>query len=508
MPITETAGGVERARFVSGSLLRHVCVMAGTGAIGLIAVFAVDLINLFYISLLGEKETAAAVGFAGVVGFFHASLCIGLTIGIAAVVSRTVGAGRSEDARRIATSSLVLMAALSVVVGTGTAFFLHPALQLLGATGETARLAQRYLSVTVHTLPLLGIGMASSALLRSVGDARRSMTVTLAAAFVTAVLDPILIFGFGLGLDGAAISAVVSRLVLAAIGLHGVLVTHRMLGRFDASRLADDARALGTVAGPAVLTNLATPVGAAFVTHAVAQFGPSAVAGAATIDRLTPVAFGLVYALSGAVGPILAQNLGAGQYRRVQEGLRDSLLFMVVSVAVAWLVLALGQGVLIRAFSADGLAAQLISLFCSWLAPSFFFAGGLFVANASFNNLGHPLLSTAFNWGRATMGTIPFAWWGSHYGAPGVLIGQAVGSSIFGLLAVVVAFRLAAKLARQQAPDGAAERVADAAAGAAPVLDAPVAPTSAHGEAAALATPQPGDVTGPGPGPAASAAAP
>ena len=57
MPITGTAGAVERPRFVSGSLLRHVCVMAGTGAIGLIAVFAVDLINLFYISLLGEKAT-------------------------------------------------------------------------------------------------------------------------------------------------------------------------------------------------------------------------------------------------------------------------------------------------------------------------------------------------------------------------------------------------------------------------------------------------------------------
>ncbi len=164
------------------------------------------------------------------------------------------------------------------------------------------------------------------------------------------------------------------------------------------------------MAGPAVLTNLATPVGAAFVTHAIAQFGPSAVAGAATIDRLSPVAFGLVYALSGAVGPILAQNLGAGQYRRVQEGMRDSLLFMVASVAVAWLVLALGQGVLIRAFSAEGLAAELIALFCTWLAASFFFSGGLFVANASFNNLGHPLLSTFFNWGRATLGTIPFAW--------------------------------------------------------------------------------------------------
>ncbi|MGJ7583254.1 MATE family efflux transporter, partial [Variovorax sp. RHLX14] len=83
----------------------------------------------------------------------------------------------------------------------------------------------------------------------------------------------------------------------------------------------------------------------------------------------------------------------------------------------------------------------------------------------------------------------PSPWWGSHYGAAGVLIGQAVVSSIFGLLAVVVAFRLAAKLARQEAPDAAP----------APVLDAPVAPTSA------LATPQPAVAAT---GPAASAAAP
>ncbi|WP_208513069.1 MATE family efflux transporter [Variovorax paradoxus] len=491
MPESAMGGDMARPRFVTGSLLRHVCVMAGTGAIGLIAVFAVDLINLFYISLLGEKAIAAAVGFAGVVGFFHTSLCIGLMIGIAAVVSRTVGAGRAHDARRIATASLVLMAAISLVAGSGTAFFLGPAVHALGAEGETARFAQRYLAITVHTMPLLGIGMACSALLRAVGDARRAMMVTLVGAFVTAVLDPILIFGFGMGLDGAAVSAVFSRLALAAVGLHGVAVRHRMLGRFEPKQLGADARAMAAVAGPAVLTNLATPVSAAFVTHTIAQFGPAAVAGAATIDRVSPVAFGLVYALSGAVGPILAQNLGAGQYRRVRQGLRDSLLVMGVSVAVAWAVLALGQDVLIRAFSADGISAELIALFCSWLAASFFFAGGLFVANASFNNLGHPLLSTVFNWGRATVGTVPFVWWGAQYGAAGVLIGQAVGASIFGVLAVTVAFRLANRLALRE--DIAPVPPEDAV----PVLDAPVAPTSAAGGAAALA----GDLRDPAAGP-------
>jgi len=68
------------------------------------------------------------------------------------------------------------------------------------------------------------------------------------------------------------------------------------------------------------------------------------------------------------------------------------------------------------------------------------------VANAAFNNLGHPLLSTLFNWGRATLGTIPFVTLGARHGPPGILLGQAAGSFIFGVLAVIVAFRVTYRL--------------------------------------------------------------
>jgi putative MATE family efflux protein len=435
-------------RFVTGSPLRHVVVMASTGAIGLVAVFVVDLINLFYISRLGEQAIAAAVGFAGVVGFFHTSVCIGLMIGITATVSRKIGAGHTAQAQRMASHSLLLMAGIAAVLALATLVFLAPLLWALGARGEVAVLAQRYLTVTMPSVPLLAVGMASSALLRSVGAARRAMVVTLAAAAVTAVLDPLFIFYFGMGLDGAAVVSVISRSVLLAIGLHGVGRVHRMLAPIERAHFWADARALSAVAGPAVMTNLATPVGAAFVTHSVAQFGASAVAGQATVDRLTPVAFGLIYALSGAVGPILAQNLGAKRYDRVQQTLRASLGFMVAAVAVAWLLLALLQGPLTRAFSLDGQAALLLQAFCSWLAAGFFFAGALFVANAAFNNLGRPLWSTGFNWARATLGTIPLAWWGARYGPVGVLAGQALGTALFGVLAMVMAFRLTARLDR------------------------------------------------------------
>ncbi len=443
MPDMPAAG---EARFVTGNIMRHVVVMAGTGAIGLIAVFAVDLLNLFYISLLGQRPIAAAIGFAGVVGFFETSVLIGLTIGVGAVVAHSIGASEGRAARHIAGSGLVLMVLTGLVVGLGTVALLTPILDTLGASGETRRLAARFLTISSPALPLLAVGMCCSGLLRCIGDARRAMNVTLFAALATAVLDPILIFGLHLGLPGAAISTVLSRCVLATLGWRGAVRRHDLLARPSRRALAGDMAAICHVAFPAVLTNIATPVGAAYVTRSMAAFGPDAVAGQATIDRISPVVFGLVYALSGAVGPIIAQNAGAGQLDRVRATLRDSFTFVLATVLAAWAILASAQALVVRAFFASGVTAELVHLFCSWLAAGFLFTGALFVANAAFNNLGYPVLSTLFNWGRATLGTIPFVTIGAQFGPAGLLVGQAAGSVIFGTLAVIAAFRVVGRL--------------------------------------------------------------
>ena len=116
------------AKFTTGSPLRHVIVMTTTGSIGLMAVFAVDLANLFYISILGVKELAAAVGFAGAVLFFQISVCIGLTIGAGADRRPRDRRREREQARRLAGSSLVLMGLVTGAVGLLTVPFLDPIL--------------------------------------------------------------------------------------------------------------------------------------------------------------------------------------------------------------------------------------------------------------------------------------------------------------------------------------------------------------------------------------------
>ena len=96
-----------------------------------------------------------------------------------------------------------------------------------------------------------------------------------------------------------------------------------------------------------------------------------------------------------------------------------------------WLV----QDFVIDAFKLNSQAADIVALFCTYLAVTFVFNGMLFTSNATFNNLNSPRLASALNVGKATLGTIPFVMLGSYYGqAQGVLIGQAVGSVLFGVL--------------------------------------------------------------------------
>jgi hypothetical protein len=74
------------------------------------------------------------------------------------------------------------MVLTGLIVGLGTVALLGPILDVLGATGETRSLAETFLRISSPSLPLLAVGMGCSGLLRSIGDARRAMNVTLFAA--------------------------------------------------------------------------------------------------------------------------------------------------------------------------------------------------------------------------------------------------------------------------------------------------------------------------------------
>jgi Na+-driven multidrug efflux pump len=213
--------------------------------------------------------------------------------------------------------------------------------------------------------------------------------------------------------------------------------------------LRRDLKEIADIAIPAMLTQLATPFANAYMTRAVAPFGDEAVAASAIIGRLIPVAFGVIFSLSGAVGPIIGQNFGAREFGRVKRTLTDGLIFSAIYTSLMAILLYGLRHEIAEAFRASGRTVDIVVFFCTFIAISWAFTGAQFVSNAAFNNLGRPNLSTLFNWSKATLGTIPFATYGAMLGGPeGVLIGTAIGSVIFGVASTWWAYRIANRIAK------------------------------------------------------------
>ncbi|MFT7048572.1 MAG: putative MATE family efflux protein [Halioglobus sp.] len=429
--------------------MRHVLVMTGASAVGLLALFGVDMVDMFFLTMLGEQELAAAVGFAGTLLYFLVAVSIGLQIAMGALVARSIGARARDEAGRVCSSSLIFNTLVSALICFFAWFFLRDLLALLGAKGLTLDYATSYARILLPSMPVMVLGMSAAAGVRAVGDARRSMWATVAGSVVNGVLDPILIFTFDLGLEGAAWASVVSRVVVLVVAWHALFSVHKLPVTVTFAEFIQNLRVILQIAIPAVLTNLATPIGASFVLMTMAQFGDGAVAGAAIMGRITPLAFAAVFALSSAVGPIIAQNAGAGLYDRVRSTIFDAVLFGAVYVLVVWLLLWLSADFIVEIFSAGPDAAELILFYCHWLVPAFMFNGSLFIANASFNNLHYPHWATGFNFAKMALGTIPAVYFGaSWFGARGVMVGEAVSSILFGVLGLLAAFALVRRLTR------------------------------------------------------------
>jgi putative MATE family efflux protein len=443
-------GPLPRAVFTEGSTMRHVIVMTAAASAGLMAIFVVDLLSLLYVSWLGDPKLTAAVGFASQVLFFSVSINIGLSIAIGALVSRAHGRGDRDGARRLASSGLVHVCLIAVPVSCAAFVFRHEILALFGARDMTLDVASTYLAITLPATVLLGLGMVLASILRAVGDARRSMYVTLAGAIVTALLDPVFIFGLGLGVTGAAIVTLISRFVIVAVGLNGAVRTHDLVARPSRAAAVIDLAPMMAIAIPAVLTNLATPAANAYTMRVFSHFGEATVAAFAIVDRLNPMAFGVLFALSTAVGPIMGQNLGAKLILRVRQVLTDCLTFATLYVVAVAVLLRLAAPLIVHLFHARGETATLLTFVCAYGGVLWFFLGGIFVANATFNNLGFPILSTLFNWGRATLGTLPFVTIGAaRFGPEGGYAGLILGSALFGAGAVITAYYVTARLAKR-----------------------------------------------------------
>lgn len=414
-----------------------------TGWASMLAVFAVEFLSLLYLGTLEDEAVLGAVGFGSMTQFTIIAVCIGVTVGGAALVSRALGAQDVARARTLAGASLILMAATALAAG---AVFLAAIGPFTAANGLAEDVRAHLLSYVLITTPfavVMGIGMMLSNLLRAAGHGRQSMWVLLAGTGTVAVLDPIVIFVLDGGMVGIAWASGAGRLATVALGAWLVFRKHRLVAWPALGQLREHLAAIGAIALPAALTTLATPAAVIFTVSTYASFGPSVLAGATVVDRLLQLAYSLFFVLPGAIGPILGQNLGAGQWDRVRQTAGLAARWALLYGFSAAVGLAIVAPWMPDIFRVTGPGRDLIVFFCRYGSFAWALNALFFVSIAVFNNLGYATYSTVIGWLRATIGTVPFVWLGARLGGPeGVMLGQMGGFALFSLIAMALCRRV------------------------------------------------------------------
>jgi putative MATE family efflux protein len=427
--------------------MKHVVVLTVTSSIGLVSLFAVDLIDLYFLTLLNNQSIVAGLGFAASIMFFNMSFSIGLSISMSATVAKAIGAKEDLQARSLALSNFAFSILFTTIVAAITWIFRKDLLLLIGAQQDAFIYADQYLAIILPSLPFLAIAMSGGALLRAMGAPKLSMLAMLSGSLVNVLLDPLFIFVLELGIEGAALASVFARIAVAITALYFIYAKHDFFTDLGVSGFLKNVKLILAIGIPTIATQLATPSANAYMTYEIAKFGESHIAGWTLTGRMTPVVFGVIFALSSAVGPIYAQNFGAQNFSRVKRTLSDSCIFVTGYCVVAALMFYLSIETLILWFNTSGDAAHFMRFVSIWIGPAFAFYGFLFVANAAFNNLGYPFISTFFNFAKASVGTVPFVLIGVHYlGVDGVFMGNAIGNVVFGIGSLICCFYIINRL--------------------------------------------------------------
>lgn len=411
--------------------------------IGMIMLMTFGLVDTFFVSLLGTEQLAA-ISFTFPVTFTLISLNIGLGIGTSAIIARYLGAGDSLLAKEIATGALTLSFVLVGLLALLGVFTIDPIFRLLGATEEHLPYIRDYMIVWYAAGVFLALPMVGNSVLRASGDTKTPSIIMAVGGLINAILDPILIFGWGpipaMGIQGAALATMIAW----AIGVFYILYLLAIKRKLMLARLLTWSELKMTSAGilkiglPAAGANMLTPIAGGIMTAVVATYGTEAVAAWGVGSRLESIASILVLALSMSLPPLISQNFGAAKMARVREAYSLSLRFVVIWQLVIYAILWVLSGLIANAFAEEQKVADLIQLFLMIVPLGYGFQGVTILTNSSFNAMHKPMGALILSLVRLFVFFVPICYLGSvFFGIQGIFWGAVVANILTAIVAYI-----------------------------------------------------------------------
>ncbi|MGN0994824.1 MAG: MATE family efflux transporter [Butyricicoccus sp.] len=289
-----------------------------------------NIVDSIFVSRISENALTAT-SLAYPMQMLMIAIAVGTSVGVNALLSRTIGAKRYDEAGQIATTGLLLSVLSALVFIILGAFFADSFAALFTSDPEIGAMCSQYLFICMLFCPGTFVETMCQRFLQAVGNTFLSMVSLIAGALTNIVLDPILIFGlFGfpaLGIRGAAIATVIGQWVGMAVALALHLLKNPMIRlRFRGYRpTAGLVAQIYQVGLPTAVTHALGSVMVSAFNGILMPFSPTAVAFFGVYYKLQNFLFMPMHGLGQAAIPIVGYNYGDKNGARIREVLRTML---------------------------------------------------------------------------------------------------------------------------------------------------------------------------------------
>jgi len=413
---------------------------------GMVAILMFNLVDTFFISLLGT-EALAAVSFTFPVTFAINCITMGVSVGISTKIGRLLGSGDNHTAARFATHGLLLALVLMVTASGIGLLTLEPLFSLIGASPELLPIIKQYMGIWYLAIPLLVIPMAGNSAIRATGDAKTPAKIMMLAGGINGVLDPLLIFGYGpfpeLGVKGAAIASGISWAFALIYSLYILIRREKLLAMPQLRLFSRDCHQIMQVGTPAALSNALNPLSGAILMSLLAFQGTASVAAYGAAMRIESLLVIVMMSLGSALMPFMAQNFGANKPQRAFKAMFTAMRFAIMFQLLIFIMMIPLSWPLSSLFSQDSAVQQQLWHYLIVVPISYGMQAVCMLLISALNAMHKSIHALVWNLLRLFAFLLPSAWLGSWiYGTEGLFIGIAVANMLSGIGAYLYAIKM------------------------------------------------------------------
>ncbi|MCY7297022.1 MATE family efflux transporter [Alteromonas sp. a30] len=408
--------------------------------LSMILLMSFGLVDTFFVGLLGTDQLAS-ISFTFPVTFTLISLNIGLGIGTSATVARLLGSGDRGDAKIVGNGALSLAGILCGFIALVGWFFLEPIFHAMGAEAIHLPYIRDYMNVWFIASVFLAIPMVGNSILRAHGDTTTPSIIMATGGFINAMLDPLLIFGWGpfpaLGIQGASIATMIAWMVSTAYILYLLAIKRQLIlpRLLQSSEFSAACKGVLRIGIPAAGSNMITPMANGIMTAIVAQYGSAAVATWGVGNRLESMANIIPLSLSMTLPPLISQNFGAERIDRVKQAYMSTVKFVMVWQMLVFLLMWVMSPFIASAFAQDAEVEKLIVLFLAIVPIGYGLQGIVVLTNSSLNAMHRPMGALALSVVRFFIIFVPICYLGSLlFNLPGIFWGSVVSYIVMGAI--------------------------------------------------------------------------